>query len=445
MNALREALLSGLSEPMHVASVTREKDIFVVRLQDQEGTAHILEFWERNTSRKAYKSGQYLAFAYRPPPETSSSAFEQRVINSWMHNEEHITRAAREFVEVPVVRPESGRPLFWRESTISIRVARAWPGAGSVARAVRDAFAAEMSAMPPPSEVQIYFESACAQACEFCEEPQKRDFLHRRAAQRLLVLQHDAHLDVVSTGIFRELVLLTTEYGLPVRVTGHDWTRHPHREHLLRILENCEKTRIRLQGPSLAFESTSLARRIAALPGLEWVATTLQSADPDEHDAMVGARGAHGRLLNALENLQVAGVRVVLSVVLTRRAVRSLVKTLAFVKERGWRVELAAFVPDRALLHADDKLTPLDELHSELEKSDADAADAVASMVGIPYCAVPNGLRIKIAPVLGTRERDQLEFGLVCRTCTRRTTCSGVVSGYGRVFGERGLTALARD
>jgi MoaA/NifB/PqqE/SkfB family radical SAM enzyme len=211
---------------------------------------------------------------------------------------------------------------------------------------------------------------------------------------------------------------------------------------LLRVLEMCEKAKIRLQGPSLAFDSSSLARRIAALPGLEWVATTLQSSDPDEHDAMVGAKGAQVRLLKALDNLAMLEVRVVLSVVLTRRAVRSLPKTFEFLKERGWRVELASFVPDRSMQQFQDKLVPLDELRLALENAGAVTQDVVTSLVGVPFCAVPEALRAKIAPALETRERDPLQLGLVCRTCTRQATCSGIVAGYMHAFGERGLTAL---
>lgn len=443
MSELRYVLQSGLPKGMHIDTLVREQDIFVVQLRDPEGKIQTIEFWEKNKERKAYKTGRMLAFAYRPSLNTASThEVERRLIDTWATEDEPIAIAARGFVEPPVVRPAPGRPLFLRESAISLRVARVLPRAGSIVRAVRDAFDDEFSAMSAPDEVQVYFESACAQACEFCEEPQKRVLLHRRALQRLLVLQHETRLDVVSSGIFRELVGLAAEHGLPVRITGHDWTRHPHREELLRVLETCDRAKIRLQGPSLAFDSPSLAQRIAGLPGLEWVATTLQSSDPDEHDVMVGVKGAQVRLLKALDNLALCGVQVILTVVLTRRAVRSLRKTLEFVKERGWRVELATFVPDRSMQHVQEKLVPIDELRLALDDTGAIAHDVVASLVGVPHCAVPKALRSKIASALATRERDPMQFGLVCRTCTQQKTCPGIVAGYVEVFGERGLAAL---
>jgi hypothetical protein len=444
MSELQDFLRTCLSEEARFESVSRDGLGFVIVFSDRAGKSHTVDVWEKGQERRAFKVGRHLAFAYRPSQDSfADHELDQRVITKLLAAEERLWEASLSFVEPRVTMPIPGRPIFLREMDLSVRILRALPRAASITNAARAVLSEALAGEARASEVQLYFETACAQACEFCEEPVKRERLHRRAANRLLVVQHALHFDLVSSGALRAFLDAIAERELPVTITGHDWTRHPHRGELLRILEESALPRLRLQGPSLDFDSMNFARRIAALPRLEWIATTMQSADPAEHDAMVGARGAHARLIPALENLANLGVRVKLTLVLTRRALRSLPATLEFLRQRGWFVELAAFVPDRALGDVRDKLAPLDDLRMGLETALPAARDVVQSLVGVPLCAVPEVLRNKVAPVLRTSEREPLQFGPACRACAAFSTCSGVPAGYVRGLGARGMEPIS--
>jgi hypothetical protein len=443
MSTLETLLLECLPDGALLETVSRGRDGFVFTFFDVAKERRTIDFWDKNGSRQAYRKGSLLAFAYRPRQESANDyAREERVIAALLANEERLFNAMKSFVEKTEPRPLPGRPIFLRETSFALQVLRVLPRTTELSIAVRNVLDQALAMQPDASELHVYFESSCAQACEFCEEPQKRHRLDRRVVNRLLVLQHDVRLDIVSSGSLRALLATATERGLPITITGHDWTKHPHRDELLDILATLGGARFRLQGPSLAFDSRDLARRIATLPGLDWIATTLQSSDPNEHDVMVGAAGAFARLIPAIENLKGLGIRVQLTLVLTRRALRSLANTLGFLHARNWFVELAAFVPDQGMLDAGDKLAPLDELHAALEQALPAARAVVQSLVGVPPCAVPEALRSKIAPVLHTKERARAEFGAACCACTAFSICSGVPNGYGRFLGERGMEPL---
>jgi hypothetical protein len=443
MSELHAFLQTCSSEEARFESVSRDGGGFVCVFSGQAGKRHTLDFWAKSHERRAFETGRHLAFAYRPSQDAAGHhGIEQRVIAKLLAHEEKLWEALQSFVEPSVVPPIPGRPVFLREMELGARILRRLPRATSLTHAVRAVLDEACASAAQATEVQLYFETACAQACEFCEEPVNRERLHRRAVNRLLVLQHELRLDLVSSGALRAFLDAVAERELPLTITGHDWTRHPHRGELLRILEERAPARLRLQGPSLALDSMAFARRIAALPGLEWIATTIQSAEPDEHDAMVGARGAHARLIPALENLTHLGVRVSLTLVLTRRALRTLPVTLELLQRRRWFVGLAAFVPDRALGDVRDELAPLDELRVALDRALPVAREVVRSLVGVPPCAVPEALRDKVAPVLRTSEREPLQFGSRCRACGSFSLCSGVPAGYVRALGTRGMEPL---
>lgn len=445
MSELHALLQTCASEEARLESVSRDGGGFVCVFSGRAGRQHTLEFWDKSGERRAFRTGRCLAFAYRPRQDAlGDHGVERRVIAKLLAREEALWEALQAFVEPAVVPADPGQPVFLRERELGARILRALPRAMSLTRAVRAVLEQACASAARATEVQLYFETACAQACEFCEEPLVRGRLPRRAVDGLLVLQHELRLDLVSSGALRTLLDAVAERGLPVTITGHDWTRHPHRGELLRTLEERAPARLRLQGPSLAFDSLSFARRIAALPGLEWIATTIQSAEPDEHDAMVGARGAYARLIPALENLTSLGVRVSLTLVLTRRALRTLPLTLELLQRRRWFVGLAAFVPDRALGDVRDELAPLDELRVALDKALPAAREVVRSLVGVPPCAVPEALRDKVVPVLRTSERAPMQFGSRCRACRSSSTCSGVPAGYVRALGERGMEPMTR-
>lgn len=443
MSDLRVLLNDSLPTAAQLESVFRYSHGFAFVFLDDAGARHTIDFWSKGSEQRAFRTGRYLAFAYRPSQLAGNDyALEQQTIVTLLAAEEKIFAAMQSFLDPPEVRPVPSRPIFLRESNLVMHLLRALPRSNSLVDAVHAALKNATASDEPASEVHLYFETACAQACEFCEEPVKRARVYRRAMNRLLILQHDFALDLVSSGALRALLDIWAEQELPVTITGHDWTRHPHRDELLRILEANKRLKLRLQGPSLAFDSKSLARRIAALPNLQWIATTMQSADAAEHDGMVGARGAFSRLIPALENLHELGVRVNLTLVLTRRALRTLPLTLEFLHQRNWFVELAAFVPDKALGNVRDTLAPLDELKAALERALPAAREVVRSLVGTPPCAIPEVLRSKVAPVLRTSEREAMQWARDCRSCGAFSTCSGVPAGYMPALGTRGITPI---
>lgn len=443
MNEFDAVLQKCLSERVRVESVRRENELFVLRFHDDADVLQSVEFWDKSLERKSFRVGRRLAFAYRP---SSASRAHEDVI-PWVigvldRNEERLVAWMAEYVEPASIRPVSRPPLFLRETWLGLQILRVLPRAGSVARAAQIVLDEAVEQAGQTDDVQIYFETRCAQACEFCEEPRIRDKLPGRTVTRLLVLQHELKLDLVSSGAFEALVAAIAARGARLLLTGHDWTRHRHREQLLRILERHSGVRLRLQGPSLAFDSLEMARRIAALPALEAIWTTLQSSDPAEHDAMVGARGAHARLTRAFENLEHLKVQVQLSLVLTRRALRSLPATLRYLKQRGWTIELSAFVPDQAMGDVSDKLAPLDELRQAIEAVMPEARDTIRSLVGVPVCGVPEIMRSRVAPVLRSDKRASTEFGTECADCRMKSACSGVPAGYLRAFGTRGMVPV---
>lgn len=445
MSEFDEYLRQRLSERVRLERVRRENQIFVLDFVDNSGVALCIDFWDKSIERKAFRVGRRLAFAYRPNALARvDSDLISWVIGVLCAEEERLAAWSASYVEPPKIQPIAGRPLFLRETWLVLNIVRVLPRSGSVARATQTVLDEVLERAGQTDDVQIYFETRCAQACEFCEEPRIRDKLPSRAVTRLLVVQHELKLDLVSSGAFEALIDAIAARGLRLTLSGHDWTRHPHREELLRILERRPGLRLRLQGPSLAFDSLELARRVAALPSLECILTTLQSIEAAEHDAMVGARGAHARLLQALDNLEHLNVRTQLSLVLTRRALRSLPATLRYLRQRAWTIELSAFVPDQAMGDVHDKLAPIDELKGAMEAAMPEAQETIRSLVGVPICAVPEALQNKVALVLRTDKRAPAEYGAKCADCCVRSACSGVPAGYIRALGERGMVAIRK-
>ena len=445
MNNFKNFLEQCLPENARFESVRREKQVFVLRFIDRFGVAQEIELWDKSIERRCFRAGRHFAFAYRPNDiERADREVARDLISALLASEDRLLEWVRSHEEVPLDRSNPGRTVFLREKDLALRMLRALPRAGSVRSAATLVLEDELAGTERVQDVQIYFETRCAEACEFCEEPSRRETLGAKAASRMLGVQHALQLDLVSSGAFGALIHAIADRGLPVTVTGHDWTKHPWREKLLRGLEEQNGLRLRLQGPSLEFDSLELARRVSSLSGLEWVATTLQSSDPSEHDAMVGASHAHSRLMRALENLESVGVRVQLSLVLTRRALRTLAKTLCDLDKRGWSVELVAFVPDRAMGDVREKLAPLYELRSALEEALPAAEGAIRSIVGVPICAVPVRMRGKVARALRTNEREALQFSSVCGTCEVRSSCSGVPATYLDALGMRGMVPTCK-
>ena len=296
------------------------------------------------------------------------------------------------------------------------------------------------------AELHLYFEARCAQACEFCAQPVQRE----KPLHRALVLFDDRFErltgDLATSGAL-DALLAACERRLPpvaVTITGHDWLRHPARDAIIAALERRPLLPKRLLGPHTALSDAALAHRVAAIPGLQAVALTLQAADADAHDAMTGRAGAFREVTSAIEHLSAEGVFVEINTVLTRRAVEHLPRLLQWLAEREQKASLAAFAPE-PLVPDPDRLQPANSLvrRALVEQSGA-AAAVVSSLVGVALCAVP--------VVLHRRTFKTVAAGLfapahasACGRCAVREQCSGVSESYLRARGEGDLVAFDRQ
>lgn len=435
LRALLEARLGA-----RVLALFAERGVTVATVRDAAGEELTIEWWEGRPERPSYRDGRLLRFAHRGALDAERA---DRLVDALLADEERIAALGRRARLAPATRPREGQIVFLTEKALGLSIARALPRARSIEAATRAALD-RAAAGAAVGHVMLYFEARCEQACEFCEEPGLRERPLARLVARALDVQQALGADLVSRGAFAALLAWVRERPerIVLHVTGHDWLRHPHLDALLGALERGPGVPLRLQGPSLALADRALARRVAALPGLQHVATTLQSSDPREHDAMVGRPGAHARLLAALEVLSEEGVAVLLTLVLTRRALRTLPATLAWLRERGRAAQLCAFVPDRAMEGGERALAPLDELRAALAGvAPADHA-AIASLVGVPPCGAPAALRGALAPAIDTAERERAVFPAPCAGCAGRARCPGVPESYARVYGARGLEPL---
>lgn len=306
------------------------------------------------------------------------------------------------------------------------------------AGASNETIAADLFAEWFPSgvgELHLYLEAPCDQRCEFCEEGENRDRPERRAL-RVLDESFDALGEgLVESGALDAVLARAAGERVLFMLSGHDWLRHPRVAEIVGALERHPTLEKILQGPSTALLESELRERILALGRLRCVRLTLQSSDPEEHDAMVGRAGAGRAVLDVIAALTDAGVGVELTTVLTRRALRTLPETTRWIAAAGLRVSLSAFIPDRRLAGRD-ALAPSDEVRDALHQVDA---AAVAQLVGVPICAVPERLRMRLTRAWASDEREGAVFGEPCAACSAQAECSGVPTSLHALFGARGL------
>lgn len=306
------------------------------------------------------------------------------------------------------------------------------------ARALLDARAGS----EPIDRVVVYFETYCAQACEFCELPRLRASGADEAVHRQLVALHRRGGDVVSSGFFDALCdAVAARTPTPaLTVIGHDWTRHLHLERIFARLERETVVRVRLEGPSTALAHPRLAARIAALPTLDGVTLTLESIDAAVHDAIVGAPGACARVMAAIGELQSRGVRVHVNCVVTARAVPGLPALLAWLAARRVTVTLLGFLPDRVAEGWDGALLPpVDAVRASLSRASPQSLLAVVQVSGLPLCAVPEALVPRVSAEWQSPVREHRVFAPPCDRCSSRRRCGAVTEGYLAHHGDAGL------
>jgi hypothetical protein len=448
---LAEFVRSCLPSGATLHSLERQGAIFVASF-DQGGCRSAIEWRDVTVAGPRFRAGRRLAFSHRSESADADPAAGTSVIEALLAAEDRLSALSREFPEGRLEAAPAGgecasrnRVLFLRELPLSAQVARALVRMQSIREATRIVVGSLLGPDPHDVEVHLYFDRRCGQACEFCEQPRVRDRVGHRILAAALGAEQRIGMDLVGSGAFAALldILWSRHEPIPLTITGNDWLRHPRLDELLRALERPRAARLRLQGPSLALAAPLLAARVTTLPGLEWIAIGLQSSDPAEHDAMVGLDGAHARLTAALEHL--GGTPVRLSLVLTRRALRTLPQTLRWAGAQHRRILANAFLPDRGMGDVADRLAPVDAVRDALQRAGAAAAEGLSGLVNVPMCAVPESLRSLVVATPRTPERDVSVFASVCSTCADSDRCPGLAPGYLTAFGTQGLRPRERS
>ena len=290
-------------------------------------------------------------------------------------------------------------------------------------------------------EVHLYFHHPCAQACEFCEQPLALKTVRGRAVAGLASVAYARGSDAVGLGLFNALleVLSARAPGSSLCVTGHDWCSHPRLGQILERLAAQPRLPVRFLGPSTALSDVDLAKRVGALPNLERVTLTLQSADPQRHDASTGAPGAAKRVMTAIDNLIAERVTLEINVVLTRRSTADLPALMRWADGRGVQLQLLAFWPDRG--HTDafaPSVARMDDVRRALESA-SEVETVIDSISVLALCAVPARLRSRVSPAWPGQRREARVYGPACASCGLRRGCPGVPQTYEARHGWVGL------
>ena len=335
-------------------------------------------------------------------------------------------------------------PLLVRETSLLLALAREWARDRDIELAASRWLRRFVPPGSAPSELHLYLEAPCIQACEFCPVPALRVTRLGGLARRAVELRQRSRLDLVASGAFEALVRAMARSLVPVHftLTGYDWARHPARDHVLDVLERQPLASLRLQGPSTALRDDALAGRVAALPGLRAVAFTLQSSDPGTHDASVGVAGAGAAIHDAIRTLAEHGVPLEPSLVITERSLPTLSDTLRWAAARDLRITITSYWPDLGAPSDARPFASFADVRRALERVSMDRAarDGVASLVGLPRCVVPDALR---SLAYGSPEGDRRESAVhpeaTCGQCTLRVGCGGVPATYAARLGLEGL------
>lgn len=438
---LVEVLRSALGDGWTLTGAWLLPGILVADCRDPRGVAHRLEARRKRDGLPSFVDSTLLSLSHARSAIVADEASVQGYRTA-LERLASVETLIEPFLVDEVDEP-AGPPAtiaFYRELELSRRLFLA-----SRNRPLRMALRSILEEDLPdgaPAEIHLYFQHRCAQACQFCEQPRRRTKLSGRMQDMLLDAQRFVGLDLVTRGV---LDLLLSEAGrreppAVVQITGDDWARHPALDDLLLAVERHPDVPVGFCGPSTRLAERALAERLARLPRLIRVTLTLQSPDQAVHDAIAGAPGSCEEVLAAIDNATALGMPLVVNVVLTEAAVDALPDTLEWLAAHGLRGHAQAFIPDRGLGTEGDAITPrADHIRSTLENAGPRASSALASLHGVPLCAVPAGFRDRVTKALMTPERQAAAYPSSCEPCQDRASCSGVPASYVRRHGAAGL------
>ena len=299
----------------------------------------------------------------------------------------------------------------------------------AAARVVLTAGVAEQHAalrawgLPPVRLLVLY--NACAFRCFFCASGGTSD---RRAEDRTPWAAIEAHLSPA----------LPAEGGRLI-VAGNEPLLHPDFDRLLALAQRQGFDHVELMSSGTPLAAAG--RRAAWVKaGLRAVAVPLYAAEPDVHDAIVGAPAFEVRVA-ALDAAAAEGVRVEVHTLALRRTAAALAPLARLVSARwGTTLALAPLRDKEGQFDWAREALSLPELGGLLG---AWPAEVPLRLVGFPACLAP-GLPRGAADTIGLYFRTQRQgFAPICGGCAARPACPGVVEAHLRAHGGAGLRAFA--
>jgi MoaA/NifB/PqqE/SkfB family radical SAM enzyme len=236
-----------------------------------------------------------------------------------------------------------------------------------------------------------------------------------------------------------------------VTFTGGEPTLVPWLAEAVREARQAGYTDVCLQtnGWSLAREA---ARRKLLDAGLSSLFVSLHSARPEVHDAMLGRRGMHARLLEACIALYAEGLAIGFNCVLTRQNLAGLEELvdllaarfggprvhlcLSFCSPQGWAREHLELMPDLAEAAA--------AMETGLRAGSERGLDVrIPGVCGVPMCVLPGRLRhFDEFRAQSPPELPEREFLAGCQDCSLRQRCSGFWRLYFEERGEQGIAPV---
>ncbi|MBI5609015.1 MAG: radical SAM protein [Deltaproteobacteria bacterium] len=427
MNHLELNGVDGLPAGWTWQAVERRPQGWLLRAQDAQGGEHAFEL-DESPDERALQRGQRWSVSHRGRVDQADLARTYAAIAQGLLRDEARLQQSLESIVLADV-PVPPRHVHWSETELWLRT-RGQPR--NVAPLLQSLQA------PAPLVAELYLESLCGQACQFCQQPGRRQQVHHRGGVLLRDQLRRWRRSLVGSGVFAELAqrLATREPPATLVLTGHDWAADPELPAMLAILMDLPTLGVSLLGPGTALADPGLLDAVVALPNLRSVAFTLQSADMPRHDAQVGAPGAAAKVLVALERLQQRGVPVGVNVVLTAAALPELQGLVDLAVERGFRLNLLGFVPDRGPLDLRPQIPRWDALAVVLAGLSPKGLEKIERLSRVPQCAVPAELRERCD---ADRSRATRTPPPVCQGCAAATRCAWIADDYRARFGEAGL------
>lgn len=288
----------------------------------------------------------------------------------------------------------------------------------------------------------------CVQACRFCAYPSVRAQKHTLPAKlgagvRALARRASGPDDALEW-LARIVAVVRERAGARVVLSGPDCLRHPQIDAMLELLARETTLRVELLGPLTRLADLELARRVAAVPNLRSVCTSLLSSRAEIHDAMVGTPGAHAQVLQALANCRELGLHITINVLISPANVDDLPELLARCRELEVdNVNLSLYHPEsandvfvraswRSLDLASVVVGPKPLLR-------AWAAIPVALLESVhahylPRCWVPAELRERLLRMPRDLQ-DNFCYLPACQRCGERASCPGLTVPAADLFG----------